>query len=158
MEIQKQKFFYNNLIPLQSVKEGTDMRVGPGIVHYAALDISSDEYGLNDKQYIFCAITDNYNIEIVEKKDAYMHIHTRFIAFWANSDFDVIKKSLELLLNQREYHLLTRIDSKTGKLMVKLAYTANFYSNGVELPAYNEEDVKEILQWIKHRKHSDDIE
>lgn len=158
MEVQKQKFFYNNLIPLQSVIEGTGLSVGPGIIHYAALDISSDEYGLKDKQYIFCAIRDNYNIEIVEKIDAYRHIHTRFIAFWVSSDFDVIKKSLELLLNQREYHLLTRIDSKTGKLMVKLAYTANSYSNGVELPAYNEEDLKEILQLIKNRKHSDDIE
>ncbi len=157
MEGQKQKFFYNNLIPLQSVRERMDLRFSPGIIHFAALDVSSDEYGLKDKQYIFCAIRDN-NIEIVEKIDAYMHIHTSFIAFWVNSDFDVIKKSLELLLNQREYHLLTRIDSKTGKLMVKLTSTANSYSNGVELPAYNEEDVKEILQWIKNRKHSDDIE
>ena len=67
MEVQKQKFFYNNIIPLQSVKEGTVLYACFLIIHYAFLDISSDEYGLKYKQYIFCAIRDNYNIEIVEK-------------------------------------------------------------------------------------------
>ena len=42
--------------------------------------------------------------------------------------------------------------------MVKLTSTANSYSNGVELPAYNEVDLKEILQWIKTRMHYDDLE
>jgi hypothetical protein len=158
MEIQKQMFFYNNLIPLQSVNEHKYSQYGPHIVHYAALDISREEFGLNDKQFIFLAIHDNNYIEIVETKTAYDHIHRCFQAFWSNSDYAIVKKSLELILNKRDYQLSSRIDKKTGKLMVKLELIKDVYSNTLELSTYTEKDVQEILKEIRIREHSDDIE
>jgi len=151
MEILKQKFFYNELVPLQSVTEERSYQTFPKIIHYVALDISKDEYDLKEKQYIFCAIYENY-IRIVEMWDAYSQIHRRFVAYWRGNDYATAKSSLDLLLNRREYQLFTRIDNKTGKLMVKLEPTT------IELPTYTEKDVKDILKEIRIREHSDDIE
>ncbi|MDX9692034.1 MAG: hypothetical protein RBT45_06200 [Acholeplasmataceae bacterium] len=155
--MQIQSLYYHELIPFKSVKGGLSSTYGNDTIHYVALDITSDIQTNTDKHYIFCAIYDNSKILMVEKKAAYSHIHNSFNAFWNDRGYEVVKESLENVLSMRNYQLSTHLDDKTGKLMAKIE--TNPVSSTHEFQfVYSEKDVKEMLQWIDNRAHSDDIQ
>lgn len=143
--MQKQNFHYNELIVLKSIKEGYRT------THYVALDITLDNSNPMDKQYIFCAIYDKFDIVILTKEKTYSPIHHAFIAYWNDRGYDIVQESLDFVLSLREYQFSFKSDESTGKLLIKLEPNPNDF-----VPIYSDKDVKEILQWIDDRSHSDD--
>lgn len=153
--MQKQNFHYNELIVLKSIKAGSNTTIGYRTIHYVALDITLDNSNPMDKQYIFCAIYDKVDIVILTKEKTYSPIHHAFVAYWNDRGYDNVQESLDFVLSLREYQFSFKSDESTGKLLIKLESNPGLNTNDF-LPIYSDKDVKEILQWIDDRSHSDD--
>lgn len=138
-------FKYKNVIPLQTLRQEGQL------VHYAAIEADLDDFGIQDKKYIFFQIYEGRSFVTIERWNAFSIISRHFEAYWAGNNAVRMNSVFHQLLYKAQVTILISDDKKTCQLLINP-------NHKLDSLLYDEKEVNEILHEIRVREMSSYIE